>query len=146
VIPFVNISERKNAGKIMMLHFLEELSRIGSLRVVDPGLVREEMLRYRTVIPEGPSLATASLLSSDHSLGIDLLLSGTVFDYGAADGVPRVDFGLEIIDAANREIVWRSRSQNDGGEGVFFLDVGRVYTPHRLATEMARAAVGQLLR
>jgi TolB-like protein len=147
VIPFVNVSERKNAGKIMMLHFVEELSRIDSLRVVDPGLVREEMLRYRTVIPEGPSLATASLLSSNHSLGIDLLLSGTVFDYGAAEGdVPTVDFGLEIIDAANREIVWRSRSQNDGGEGVFFLDVGRVYTAHRLATDMARAAVWQLVR
>lgn len=143
VIPFVNLSERKNAGSIMMLHFVEELTRVDGIRVVDPGLVREEMLRYRTMIPEGPSLSTADLLSSDRSLGIDLLLSGTVFDYGGAL-VPKVDFSVEIIDTASREVVWTSRSYNDGEEGVFFLDVGRVYTAHRLAADMARAAVGQL--
>jgi TolB-like protein len=143
VVPFLNLSERKNAGKIMTLHFVEQLTRVEGLRILDPGLVREEMLRYRTVIPSGPSLATADLLSSDHSLGIDLLLSGTVFDYGGRL-VPKVDFGLEIIGTASREVVWMSRSQNHGEEGVFFLDVGRVYTAHRLAADMARAAVGQL--
>jgi TolB-like protein len=144
VLPFVNESERKNAGKIMTLHFVEELARVDGLRVVDPGLVRHEMLRYRTIIPEGPSLSTADLLSSAGSLGIDLILSGTVFDYGSGLGGLRVEFGLDIIDTADREVVWTSRSYNQGSEGVFFLDVGRVYTPHRMAAEMARAAVRQL--
>jgi TolB-like protein len=143
VVPFVNLSERKNAGKLMTLHFIEELTRVDGLRVVDPGLVREEMLRYRTVIPAGPSLATTDLLSSDRSLGVDLVLSGTVFDYGGAV-VPKVDFGLEIIETASREVVWTSQSYNHGQEGVFFLDAGRVYTAHHLAANMARAAVRQL--
>jgi TolB-like protein len=143
VIPFVNQSERKNAGKIMALHFVEELTRVDGLRVVDPGLVREEMLRYRTVIPMGPSLATADLLSSERSLGVDLVLSGTVFEYGGLVA-PKVDFSLEILETTRREVVWTSRSYNDGKEGVFFLDVGRVYTAHRLAADMARAAVGEL--
>jgi TolB-like protein len=145
VVPFVNRSERKNAGQIMALHFVEELHRIEGLRVVDPGLVREEMLRYRTVIPEGPSLETGDILSDENSLGVDLLLSGTVFDYGGAV-VPKVEFSLEILDAAAREVIWTSRSYNDGEEAVFFLDVGRVYTAHRLASDMARAAVAELSR
>lgn len=143
VIPFVNESETKNAGKIMTLHFVEALTKVDGLRVVDPGLVREEMLRFRTVIPAGPSLATADLLGSDGSVGIDLIFSGTVFDYGGAV-VPKVDFGLDIIDTASREVVWTSRSYNHGKEGVFFLDVGRVHTAHQLAADMARAAIRQL--
>jgi TolB-like protein len=145
VVPFVNRSETKNAGKIMALHFVEELYRVEGLRVVDPGLVREEMLRYRTVIPEGPSLETADVLSDEGSLGVDLLLSGTVFDYGGPV-VPKVEFSLEILDTDAREVVWTSRSYNDGEEAVYFLDVGRVYTAHRLAAGMARAAVEELSR
>jgi TolB-like protein len=143
VVPFLNRSERKNAGRIMTLHFVEELNRVDGLRVVDPGLVREKMLQYRTVIPEGPSLSTADLLSSDGALDIDLVLSGTVFDYGGTVA-PKVDFTLEIIETASREIVWKSRSYNHGAEGVFFLDAGRVYTPHRLAVDMAGAAIKEL--
>jgi TolB-like protein len=143
VVPFLNLSERKNAGKIMTLHFVEELNRVDGLRVVDPGLVREKMLQYRTVIPAGPSLSTADLLSSDGALDIDLVLSGRVFDYGGTVS-PKVDFTLEIIETASREIVWKSRSYNHGAEGVFFLDAGRVYTPHRLAVDMAGAAIKEL--
>lgn len=140
VIPFVNESERENAGRIMALHLVEELCRFDGLRVVDPGLVREEMLRYRIVIPEGPSLATADLLSGDRSLGVDLLISGTVFDYGGLS-TPKVEFSLGIVETASREVVWTSRSYNHGQEGVFFLDAGRVYTAHRLAADMVRAAI-----
>ena len=94
----------------------------------------------------GPSLANADIISSRGSLGVDLVLSGTVFDYQDAFGVPKVDFSVKIIEKRSREVVWSSRSYNHGEQGVFFFDFGRVHTAHRLASEMARGTFDALKR
>ena len=94
----------------------------------------------------GPSFANASLLSSDGSLGVDLVLTGTVFGYRDGIGTPEVDFAVKAFEKESRRVVWSSRSHNDGEEGVFFFGVGRIQTAHRLASEMARAAVTVLTR
>jgi TolB-like protein len=146
VVPFLNLSDRKNAGTITGLHFVKHLSRSARFRVVDPGLVREHLLRYRLIMEAGPSLANAEILSSDVSLGVDLVISGTVFDYQDVAGVPKVQFSLKIIDGRSRQLVWSSRSHNDGDEGVVFFDVGRIYTAHQLASDMAWGTFEALTR
>ena len=85
----------------------------------------------------GPSLANAGLLFSERSLGVDLVCSGTVFDYQDAAGVPKVDFSVKIFERNSRKVVWSSRSYGNGGDGVFFFDLGRVRTAHRLASDLA---------
>jgi TolB-like protein len=139
VIPFLNLSERRNAGNILALHFVDWMFRNESLTVIEPGLVREQLLKYRIIMEAGPSFANAELLSSNDSLGADLVLSGVVFDYQDAVGVPTVDFSVKVIEKTSRSVVWSSRSHNTGDDGVFFFDLGRVHTAHRLASEMARA-------
>jgi TolB-like protein len=137
VLPFVNLTDRKNAGKIVALHFVDQLTRAGNIAIVEPGLVREQLLKYRIIMQSGPSIANAEVISSETSLGADLVFSGTVFDYQDTAGMPKVDFSVKILHARSRSLVWSSRSQNDGNEGVFFFDFGRVYTAHRLVSEMA---------
>jgi TolB-like protein len=144
VIPFLNLSERRNAGKILAFHFVDQMLQNEFLTVIEPGLVREQLLRYRIIMEAGPSIANAEILSSPGSLGADLVLSGTVFEYQDSLGVPNVDFSVKVIEKTSRRVVWSSRSHNTGDEAVFFFNVGRIHTAHRLASEMVRGTFGVL--
>jgi TolB-like protein len=146
VVPFLNLSERKHAGRIVTLLVINELVRSKIFSVVDPGLFREELLEYRMIMEAGPSLANAGILFSRSSLGVDLVCSGTVFDYQDAVGVPKVDFAVKIYERNSREVVWSSRSYGSGDDGVFFFDLGRVRTAHRLASKMAGGTLERLSR
>ena len=137
IIPFLNLSDRNNAGKIVALHFVKHLIHGDTFAVVDPGLLREQLLKYRMVMQAGPSLANVDLISSKDAAGVDLVFSGTVFDYQDSFGVPKVNFSVKVIEADSRKTIWSSRSHNTGGDGVYFFDVGRVHTAHHLASEMA---------
>jgi TolB-like protein len=144
VIPFLNLSQRRNAGKILELHFVNQLFRNESVSVVEPGLVREKLLEHRVVMPAGPSLENAAALSNDDSLGVDLVLSGAVFDYQDAYGTPKVDFSVTMIEKESGRVVWSSRSHGAGNEGVLFFDLGMVHTAHQLASEMVRGTTEAL--
>jgi len=146
VIPFLNLSQRENAGQIMTLHFVDELFHSDVFSVVEPGLVREQLLKYRIIMEAGPSFAASDLIGSKSSLGVDLILSGTVFDYQDPFGVPRVDFSVDIFEEKSREVIWVSRSYNNGEEGVFFFDAGRVHIAHDLASQMAEKTVELMTR
>jgi TolB-like protein len=146
VIPFLNLSERRNAGNILALHFVDRMIRNEYLTVVEPGLVREQLLKYRIVMEAGPSLANAELLSSRESLAADFVLSGVVFEYQDAVGIPTVDFSVKVIERTSRSVVWSSRSHNTGNDRVFFFNQGRVHTAHRLASEMTRGTFEALRR
>jgi TolB-like protein len=146
VIPFLNMSQRKNAGSILGLHFVNHLFRNESLAVVEPGRVRQELLEHRVVMAAGPSLENANVLSSDESLGVDLVLSGVVFDYQDAVGIPKVDFSVTMIEKESSRVVWSSRSHASGKDGVRFFDLGMVHTAHQLASEMVRGTSEALSR
>jgi hypothetical protein len=142
VLPVVNHGERRNAGELLALHFVEQLGKAGGFEVLEPGVVREELLRYRVVAPEGTSLDVADILFS--LLGVDLLLTAKVVDYDDAlgsGGAPQVTFFVQVIEGGSREVVWASHSTNRGDEGVFFFDLGRVTTAHALASRMVREVV-----
>lgn len=144
VVPFLNINTRKNAGEVVPLHFVNQLLRQRNFTVIEPGLVREEFLNNRLIMEEGPSLAVSDLISGSNSLGVDLVLSGKVFDYQGLVGEAKVDFSTQVIDGKRREIIWASRSYGSGDEGVFFFDAGRVFSAGVL-TERMSGAVVQLL-
>jgi len=140
VVPFLNQSTRKNAGEILMLHFVREMTRAENIRVVEPGAVRREFLTHRIIMDDGMSLADADAVLG--ALDADLLLTGKVLDYqdyqGSA-GAPVVDFSLVMIERKSREVVWSSRSDNRGTDGVWFFDIGRERTASSMAFGMARS-------
>ncbi len=147
VTPFLNESERKYAGEIMALHFVRELREHENIDVIEPGMVREELLGLRVIMEGGVSLANASLILG--TLNADLVLSGRVLDYQdyqGAEGTPRVDFSVVVIERKSREIVWSSKSYNTGDEGVFFFDHGKVNTAYAAASEMTGAVVKMMIQ
>lgn len=144
VIPMLNLAVRKNAGEITSLHYVKELFNRTNYKVVEPGLVREELLRFRAIMPAGPSLAIADLITSSGSLGVDLVLSGKVFDYQNRSDNPKADYSVHVIEKNSREVVFGARTFSTGLQGVFFFNMGRVFTAHKLLEEMVQVTV-QLL-
>jgi hypothetical protein len=139
IVPFLNRYARRNAGFVVPLHFVKALSGYENVQVVEPGLVREQLLKYRLIMQAGPSLAIADVLASDTTLGADLILSGYVFDYQDKFGTPKIDFATRLFSGPKRELVWWSRSYAAGDDGVYFFDFGQYNSTHVMLQEMVRA-------
>ncbi|MDH3328092.1 MAG: hypothetical protein OEM01_02555 [Desulfobulbaceae bacterium] len=144
VIPLLNLAVRKNAGNIVMLHYVQELLKLGNFKVIEPGQVREQLLRIRAIMPDGPSLAVSDVLTAEGYLGVDLILSGRVFDYQNQSANPKVDYSVQVTEKNSRKVVFGARTFSEGREGVYFYNFGRVFTAHNLLEEMARTTL-QLL-
>ncbi len=147
VAPFLNFTGRRNAGEILELQFIKNLKNSGQFDVIEPGVVRQQLLTLRIITPEGISLANADALFP--TLDADLILAGNVAEYGDYQGTfgkPKVDFFVQLIDRKRRSIVWSSVSQNEGDDGVFFFDRGRVNTAHVMASQMTQWITEMMLR
>lgn len=146
VVPFFNRSETPNAGEIVAFHMMRSLMEFPSLRVVEPGIVREELLRFRIIMTDGVSLPeTDTILNAVHA---DLVLNGEVLQYRdrlGPDGTPSVDFGVLFIERTSRRIVYSAYSHNRGDDRVFFFDWGRVNTAHAMTRQMTDQIVRRML-
>lgn len=149
ILPFVNHSQNRFAGELIGLHFLRHLSAEQKFRVLDPGLLEEQLLSHRIITPEGASLDTAYILFSFLE-NVDLLLTGKVLEYeessSGADGAPRVHFTVQALSRQNEEMVWSSISSNYGNEDVLLFDLGMIKTAHELASRMVRETVKEMVR
>ncbi|OGR00375.1 MAG: hypothetical protein A2505_08625 [Deltaproteobacteria bacterium RIFOXYD12_FULL_55_16] len=145
ILPFINQSQNRFASDLIALDFLRHLSAENKFQVLDPGLLEEQLLGYRIIMPYGTSLDTADMLFN--FLDVDLLLAGKILEYEEASGVnavPRVHFTAQIIQRQNHELVWSSISSNYGDEGVYFFDFGLIKTARELASRMVRSTVRQM--
>jgi TolB-like protein len=145
VLPFANDTTRRGAGEVLVGQFVAELARSGAFEVLDPGVVREELLAHRLVLEGGVSVDRAMTILE--LLQADLVLSGDVQVHVAPPGglPPHIEFTSYVIDGETAELVWSSSSSGDGNEGVFFFGAGRVYTSSALSCRMVRGVVDQLV-
>lgn len=146
VIPFYNLSSRRNAGEVMSLQFVRHLIANEHLSVVEPGDVRMKLLNYRVILEDGISLANADLISN--RLQVDLILTGRVFDYQdyrGAGGAAKVDFSVLVLEEKSRKIVWYSRSSNKGDDRVYLFDWGKRKTANDLANQMVGIVVNSFV-
>ncbi len=144
IVPFLNRYARKNAGFVIPLHLINSLADHENLDLIEPGLIREQLLKYRLIMQAGPSLAIADALAHKSTLNADLILSGYVFDYQDQSGTPKIDFSTRLFSGPERKIIWWSRSYAAGDDDVYFFDLGRYRSAHVLTEDMSRA-IGQLL-
>jgi hypothetical protein len=144
VAPFFNRSDRRNAEEIVMLQFIEHLYNIPGLEVIEPGVVREDLLRHRVVMDEGLNLGDLEIMTI--TLDADLIFMGRVFDYQdyQQSGTPKVDFTVQVVERKDRKIVWSSKSRNEGNQGVFFFDFGMIRTADKMASEMVDNVVREM--
>jgi hypothetical protein len=75
------------------------------------------------------------------------VVTGIVTEYQDSTGVgtePKVEFSTRVFDMKTRQIMWSSSSFNEGDDGVFFFDLGRVNTAHEMASGMVRSVVAKM--
>ncbi|HEY3307057.1 MAG TPA: hypothetical protein VGJ93_01255 [Desulfuromonadaceae bacterium] len=146
IIPFFNRSTRKHAAELQVLHLAKQLVLDGSFRVLELGVIRDKMLSMHVIMTDGISIPSMDLITI--SLGVDLLLNGLIFDYLDTVGYgsyPKIDFSMQMYERESKKILWSSHSHNQGDDGVFFFDYGRIATTGALADKMCRALVLKLV-
>ncbi len=146
VVPFLDLTKRRGAGDAVSTEFVRQLVASGRFRVLEPGVVRDYLLRARVMMPGGVSLETVRLIVGE--LGAQLVLSGMVLDFDEDVSMqgPSIRFSATMIDAGTSEVIWSSRSANRGDDGVFLFGLGRVRTAPELACRMVASTVDQLGR
>lgn len=147
VLPFTNRSSRRNAGEVLALHFVHRLSGRSNVEVVEPGVVRDILLRMRLIPEGGIPYSQAELLKE--VLGADLVLHGEVLDYidvVGEDQVPVVDFMIQLLDPARRTLSWTSFNHGTGSDRVWWFQKGRIRSAARLSSAMALATVDRFLK
>jgi hypothetical protein len=145
VLPFLNRTGRRGAGEVVALEVVRQLVASGRYRVLEPGVVREYMLRSRLMMPGGVSLEASRMFVG--ALGVDLLVNGTIFDFEESGGLagPNIRFSVVGLDGGSGEVVWHSTSYGRGDDGVFFFGLGRIMTADGLICQMVGGTVGSLL-
>ncbi len=143
VVPFVDQTRRGDAGELAALDFVRELARHPELEVVEPGVVRAELIRNRVVMEGGVSHETARIALA--TLDVAVVLAGYVRLQEEVP-VPRLELTLLALDTGENRLLWRSSSHARGDDGVFFFDAGRVHTTSELSCRIARSAVDQMAK
>lgn len=140
IVPFLNRSQRRFAGDIVALNFTRGLRQFKQFDIIEPGVVRRQLLALRVIMNEGITLSQSDAVLT--LLSADLVLTGKVIDYQdsrGTQGTPKVDFSAQLIERKSRQVVWSSVSYNQGDDGVFFFDLGRVNTANAMVSQMIRA-------
>jgi hypothetical protein len=142
VLPFANDSTTKNAGDLLTLQMVRQLRLVPGVAVLEPGVVRDALLRAHLIQEEGVSLPQADLVRL--LLDADLVLFGEVAVYVEAwAGSPEaeVDFSARALSTRTRQVVCAAISRARGDEGAWFFGLGRVPTAHALTARLARGFV-----
>lgn len=139
VVPFLDHAKRLGSGEVVALEFVRQLVASGRYRILEPGVVRDYLLRARVLIPGGVSVETTRLVLG--SLGAEIVLSGMVLDFEeGAQGNTMIRFRAVLLDSSG-SVLWSSSSYNRGDDGVFFFGLGRVGSPQALTCRMVTGVV-----
>jgi hypothetical protein len=139
VLPFVNTTLRRGAGEVVALEIAREFANADGFRLVEPGIVRDELLRRRIVMEDGVSLDQARVVSA--TLDADLVVAGYVFDFDDSGSNPSTNFTAMVIDRKTGRVVWESVSHNKGDDSETIFGLRKVSTAPLLTCRMAREMI-----
>jgi hypothetical protein len=142
VLPFLNETRRRGSGELIALTFVRELATAGGFQVLEPGIVRDQLLRYRVVMEGGVSVDQAR--SMLNALDGDYVMAGTVFAFDDSMTLPSATFSALVIERKTGRIVWDSTSYNKGDDAESLFGLNRVSTVSALTCRMARNVVEAL--
>jgi len=139
VLPFRNISPRKEAGKIITNLFTQELFKSGAFNVVETGNTRDFFVRQRIRKTGEIDLDTIQMMGVQ--LGLDAVFLGIVEEYyqqeGGKNGIsPQVALSVRMINTKTGKIMWKCFHKKNGDDYIFILDWGRISTCTVLAEKV----------
>lgn len=137
VVPLDDYSERRHGAEVLHNLLLSELVA-HDWEVVEPGIVRQILLDEQRTARGGVSLEVLSILREQ--LGVCLVVTGELEIFtqtasGVDVSVPRLGYGLRLIDAQSGRLLASIDRARDGSEGETLFTRGREYSMARLARE-----------
>ena len=139
ILPFSNLTTTPDAGKSVTTILTSSLVRQNSLRVVSSGTIPFE-------VPGGISAMNIPPVLRDRlrSMGVDMILSGSVIEYGyrsELESEPVVGLTWMMADLASGKILWSVRAS---GVGSCFLGCSQTLTS--LSGKLIRREVERFVR
>ncbi len=143
VLPFYNISERRDAGKMVANNFVTEIFIDGRYRVEEPGNVIQFMLHENVSVVGEMGIDRIKILG--RRLGVDGVLVGIVdaFDDGARSS-PRVSITARLVDSETGTIVWSASDNKSGDDYIIAFGVGKVRSANALAQKVVRHMIKKI--
>lgn len=138
VLPLHNESARRDAGEVVALQLVKHLAATGAFRVLEPGVVRSDLLRFRVVMEGGVTYEAARVALGAQR--VDVVIAGTVYAYGDKGN----EFTVTAIETWDNRVVWESRSSGRGEPRVMLFGLGRLSTAEAVACAMARGVVDEM--
>lgn len=150
ILPLVNESENRNAGRILLSLLAVRLSGKDRFDVVEPGdllgAMVAEKIRYSRMIEP----VQRKILS--RILGTRFFLEGRIykFEEGVSEGrsvaFPNVELYLSVVDAETGELLWIAQHSRGGGEYETFFRSGILRSPSALADQVLEEMVKTMER
>lgn len=144
IVPFNNQSKRRGAGDIISALFVTQLHNTGRFRVIEPGLVREQFLRFR--VRARGEIDRLGLRPLNRNIRAQAYITGTVERYdegiiGRVQSPPEVAISARLLRAQDDKIVWAMQNRHRGDDFNLLLDFGRVYS----IIPLARLTVAEMV-
>jgi len=141
VLPFFNISDRRDAGKMIANNFVTEIFVSGQYRVEEPGNILQFMLQENVSVIGEMGIDRIKILG--RRLGVDGVLVGIVevFDDGKRS-TPKVSLTARLVDSETGTVVWSRHLNKTGDDYVIVFGVGKI----RSANALAQRAIREMLK
>ncbi len=139
VLPFHNETSRRDAGEIVGLDLVKHLVASREFRVLEPGVIRSELLRNRVVMEGGITHEAARTALGAQN--VDVVLGGSVYAFG-----DQVEFTVLAIETWENRVVWESRSFARRMPRIRLFQAGNGVPAESVACRMARGVVSEMGR
>jgi hypothetical protein len=146
VVPMDDFSRRRHGAKVLENLLMAEL--VGrDWSIVEPGMIREALLAHQKAARGGVSYEVLRMLREE--TGACLVITGEVGEFsvtaaGVAASVPRLEYGVRLIDALELRLVDSIDRARDGRDAETVFELGREYSIARLARSSISGMLDEL--
>lgn len=147
VMPFGNLSTRRDAGVIATYLFLSGIAQKTGWATVEYGKVWNTLVSEN--YPYRGELDYDTLQALGKKLEVDGILLGTVEKYTEDLGakgqvIPETAISLRLLYVPNKTIIWADRLGATGEDDILVLDWGRIRTADKVAEKVIKKLVKRL--
>lgn len=137
VVPLEDYSDRRHGAEVLQNLLMAELVARG-WQVVEPGVVHEALLDEQEMARGGISRRIQGVLHD--RLGACIAVTGELEEFSLApspmaSAVPRIGYGLRLIDLTRQRLVDSIDITRDGMDGGTLFGMGIEYSMARLVRE-----------
>ena len=142
VLPFYNISGRKDAGILIAEAYVTELFKSGNFEVEEPGNVRHFMIQERVKVVGELEIEKIQLLGK--RLKVDAVLVGTVEEYTGSLKNNVVAVSARLIKTGTGETVWMNHRRKKGDDYTVVFDFGEIRSVSKLAHKVVSEMISTI--